>query len=145
MKPRFLTPILAVLAAGSASTSAGQPTPPWEAPMQKQFALRADQIKPLAPNRGGAIASDRITVDGKPVGYMYRSEPHNSQDSGWAFLAGDEDDTYMADSSRHGIYDVNTIANYDPAIIPHLDAPVGSAFVREGDGLVADPQGAPRQ
>jgi hypothetical protein len=145
MKPRLFPPILAFLATASASMAVGQATPPWEMPMQKQFALRADQIKPLATGRGGAIASDRITVDGKLVGYMYRSAPRNPQDSGWAFLAGDESDTYMADSSRHGIYDVNTIANYDPSIIPFLDAPVGSTFIREGDKLVADPLGAPGQ
>ena len=142
MKPPFLRPILAFLAVASAGMAAGQPDPPWEAPMQKQFALRADQIKPLAPNRGGAIASDRITVDGRPVGYMYRSAPRNPQDSGWAFLAGDEDDVYMADPSRHAIYDVNTIANYDPGIIPHLDAPVGSAFIREDGKLIPDPLAA---
>ena len=30
------------------------------------------------------------------------------------------------------VYDVNTIANYDPEIVRLLDAPVGSAFEREG-------------
>ena len=109
----------------------------------KKFRLSREQIRPLALGRGGAIASDRITVDGKLVGYMYRSASRNPQDSGWAFLAGDEDDNYMADSSRHAIYDVNTIANYDPEIIALLDAPVGSAFLRGPSGLVADPQGAP--
>lgn len=111
--------------------------------MAKQFHLSADQIRPMALGRGGAIASDRITVDGEKVGYMYRLRPMNIQDSGWAFLAGDESDNYMADASKHAIYDVNTIANYDPEIIPLLDAPVGSAFIRTESGLVADPQGAP--
>jgi len=111
--------------------------------MVKVFRIPGDQIKPLATNRGGAIASDRIVVDGRQVGYMYRQAPRNSLDSGWAFLAGDEDDAYMADSSKHGIYDVNTISNYDPEIIPFLDAPVGSAFIRESGRLVRDPIGAP--
>ena len=31
----------------------------------------------------------------------------------------------MDEASNHGVYDVNTIANYDPDIIPLLDAPVG--------------------
>ena len=35
------------------------------------------------------------------------------------------------------IYDVNTIANYDPEIIPLLDAPIGAVFVRnEHDGAI---------
>lgn len=109
----------------------------------KVFRLKAEQIRALALGRGGAIASDRIPVDGRPVGYMYRASPRNPQDSGWAFLAGDEDDAYMADATKHGIYDVNTIANYDPEIIPLLDAPIGSAFIRGPSGLVRDPQGAP--
>ena len=29
------------------------------------------------------------------------------------------------------LYDVNTIANYDPEIIPFLDSPPGSAFERD--------------
>ena len=101
--------------------------------MSKTFAIPGDQIRPLATNRGGCMASDRVTVDGAGVGYMYREEGHNPLDSGWRFLAGDEDDAYMAESGNHDIYDVNTIANYSPAIIPFLDAPIGSAFFRDGE------------
>jgi hypothetical protein len=64
---------------------------------------------------------------------MYREEPDNKSDSGWRFFAGDETDDYTEDPDHIGIYDVNTIANYDPAITPHLDAPAGSAFGRSGD------------
>jgi hypothetical protein len=98
---------------------------------KKQFALRADQIKPLAKNRGGCFATDMITVEGRKVGYMYREEPRNDQDSGWVFTAGQESQDYMDDADNHGIYDVNTIANYDPDILPFLDAPAGTAFERE--------------
>lgn len=112
-------------------------------PAEKRFHLSSEQIQPLAVGYGGAIASDGITVDGKLVGHMYRMPPRNPQDSGWAFLAGDEDEAYMSDNSKHAIYDVNTIANYDPEIIPLLDAPVGSAFLRGPSGLAVDPQGAP--
>jgi hypothetical protein len=115
------------------------------ASVNKHFKLTAEQIRPLATGRGGAIASDRITVDGRPVGYMYRIEPHNELDSGWAFLAGDESEAYMDNAANHAIYDVNTIANYDPEIIPLIDAPIGSAFIRTPAGLVRDPEGAPDQ
>lgn len=98
---------------------------------KKQFALRADQIKPLAKNRGGCCATDIITVEGRKVGYMYREEPRNDQDSGWVFTAGVETQGYMDNADNHGIYDVNTIANCDPDIIPFIDAPVGAAFERE--------------
>lgn len=88
----------------------------------------------MAPGLGGCIASDRIVVDGALVGYMHRAPPINEMDSGWQFLAGDEDEAYMADAQRHGVYDVNTIVNYDPDILPFLDTPIGSTFERASDG-----------
>lgn len=113
--------------------------------MSKQFRLSAEQIRPLVTGRGGAIASDGITVDGQPVGYMYRIRPDQKWDRGRAFFAGDESDAYMDDPNNRAIYDVNTIANYDPEVIPLLDAPVGAAFIRTAQGLVSDPQGAPSE
>jgi len=38
------------------------------------------------------------------------------------------------DLANVGLHDVNTIANYDPDVIPLLDAPPGSAFERDDDG-----------
>ena len=113
--------------------------------MTKHFKLSAEQMRPLVTGRGGAIASDRITVNGRLVGYMYRTEPRNKLDSGWVFLAGDESQAYMDNAENHAIYDVNTIANYDPEIIPLLDAPIGTAFIRTPSGLMRDPQGAPEE
>jgi hypothetical protein len=106
--------------------------------MAKQFKLSKEQIKRLVPHNGGCIASDRITVDGRPVGLMYREAPDHDADTGWRFLAGDESDEEMADSTKLGIYAVNTIANYDPSIIPFLDAAEGSALEKaeDGDGFV---------
>jgi hypothetical protein len=103
---------------------------------KKEFALSADQIKPLATNRGACFATDMITVEGRKVGYMYRDEPGDRQDSGWVFTAGYESQAYMDDADNHGIYDVNTIANYDREIIPFLDAPAGAAFERQGSSFV---------
>ena len=106
---------------------------------QKKFALRADQIRPLAEGHGGCFATDMITVEGRKVGYMYREEPDFESDSGWRFMAGRESPEYMDDADNIAIYDVNTVANYDPDIIPLLNAPVGSVFEREGGtgGFVA--------
>ncbi len=99
---------------------------------QKKFGLRADQIGPLAEGHGGCFATDMITVEGRKVGYMYREVPDFDGDSGWRFMAGRESPEYMDDAANVAIYDVNTVANYDPDIIPLLRAPVGSVFEREG-------------
>ena len=65
---------------------------------------------------------------------MYREEPDSEFDSGWRFLSGLETDAYVDDLANVGLHDVNTIANYDPDVIPLLDAPAGSAFERDDDG-----------
>ena len=97
-----------------------------------KFRLGADQIRPLLPkNYGGCFATDMITVDGLGVSFMYREEPSFAADSGWRFMSGRESQEYMDDPDNLTIYDVNTIANYDPGIIPFLDAPMGSAFERD--------------
>lgn len=100
---------------------------------KKVFRLRPEQIVPLALGLGGCLATDRIVVDGCKVGYMYRREPIREQDSGWCFFAGDEDEAYMANIENHGVYDVNTIVNYDPEILPFIDAEIGSKFERDDD------------
>ena len=101
--------------------------------MTKQFKLSADQLKPLAEGYGGCIATDKITVEGYPVRFMYREAPDNEFDSGWRFMSGFEDDAYMDDPDNLAIYDVNTIANYDPSIVPLLEAPEGSAFEKTSE------------
>ena len=68
-----------------------------------------------------------------PKGRIHVSrEPDREIDSGWRFMAGYESDEYLSNPANMAIYDVNTIANYDPEIIPFLGAPVGSAFERPG-------------
>jgi hypothetical protein len=99
-------------------------------PSKKKFKLLASEIREVAPGRGACFATDMITVVGRRVRFMYREQPDNETDSGWRFMAGYESDEYMGDPANHGIYDVNTIANYDPDIVPFLDAAYGSAFER---------------
>ena len=102
--------------------------------LRKIFKLKRHEIAPVADGRGGCLATDRITVDGMKVGYMYRDQPSRPEDSGWRFFAGDEDENYMSNTQRHGVYEVNTILNYDPGILPLLDAEIGSRFERDAEG-----------
>lgn len=79
---------------------------------------------------GSCYATDKITVDGLPVGFMYREEPDDEYDSGWRFFSGTETQDYADDPGNTSIYEVNTIANYDKAIIPFLDSEPGTEFER---------------
>lgn len=91
-------------------------------------------MRPIAEGRGSCIASDRITIDGKGVGFMYREAPRDAVDSGWHFFSGEESQEYADNPENFALYDVNTIANYDPSIVALLDAPIGSAFGRDENG-----------
>jgi hypothetical protein len=44
---------------------------------------------------------------------------------------------------NHLIFDVNT--NINPAMIEHLDAPIGSAFFWKDHRFIPDPSGAPNR
>lgn len=99
----------------------------------KAYKIAPNDILKLIPSMGGGICTDKITVDGLPIMYMYRDEPVNTKDSGWRFFSGTEDSDYMANAGFHSVYDLNTIANYEPAIIPFLNHPVGSEFERSDD------------
>lgn len=92
------------------------------------------------PNGEGCLASDRITKGGFKVGYMYREEPsEGNPDSGWRFLAGDEDDEYANNPNNLHVFAINTICNYDKDIIPYLKSPIGSAYIRvSNDGFEID-------
>src|SRR5688572_16579850 len=100
---------------------------------EKIFKLSKDQIKELTEPIGACYASDHITVDGLLVGYMYRETPHLVVESGWRFFSGSEDQEYVDNPDNLMIYDVNTIANYDPAIIPYLNMEIGTELERQGD------------
>jgi hypothetical protein len=143
MRKWFRTAFMYLIALSGAEAVHAQSTS--EAPsVHKKFVLSREQIRPLVEDHSASIASDRIMVDGARVGFMYREASDRPEDSGWRFLAGDEDDAYMDNAANHGVYAVNTVANYDPEIIPFLEAPVGSAFIRLGGKLVRDPHGAPQ-
>jgi len=85
-------------------------------------------------NGEGCFVSDMITKEGYKVGYMYREIPDdNVPDSGWRFLAGNEDEQYTDNPDNLHIFAINTVCNYDPDIIPYLSAEYGNAFIRISD------------
>lgn len=92
------------------------------------------------PNWQGArycYASDRVILDGCKIGYCFRSEPDSGDEgwnSGWYFLSGDEPESYLDNDDNFGLYDLNTVCNYDPSILVLLDAPIGISFERCSDG-----------
>ncbi len=106
----------------------------------------SDDLEPplLLPYRVGyCIAMKDLAREGARVGYMYRVRPEERGDSGWRFFRGDETDDDVSDPEKLAIYDVNTIAAVDPAIIRRLHAPHGSAWEREEGRDVFEPAEPP--
>ena len=114
----------------------------WYVKPAKQYKLSAQQMRSLLVDYQGGervacLASDRITVDGAPAGYLYREKPLDLPgvpDSGWRIFAGDEDQQYLDNPEHFEFYHLNTLCNYDPSILPLLNAAEGTAFQRAEDG-----------
>jgi len=106
---------------------------------KKKYCILPKNIKPLYPeDRGGGMVTDRVTVEGHPIRFMYRTESVAPEDSGWCFFSGvGEDDSYVNDPNNSSVMSLNTIANFDPTIIPFLGAPVGSVFEKIDDEFEA--------
>lgn len=97
---------------------------------KSNFRLKEKDIKDLIKPMGSCLASDKISIDGMKVGYMYREDPEDENDSGWRFLSGTESQEYIDDPNNSMIFEVNTMANYDEAIIPYLNKPTGTELER---------------
>ncbi len=98
--------------------------------MKKKYKLDREKVERLIPPMGACIATDQITVEGVKVGFMYREELHSELDSGWRLFSGTETQEYLDDFDNSEIFDLNVIANYDPAIIPYLKMPIGTSLER---------------
>lgn len=77
-----------------------------------------------------AFVSKRIVEDGWKVGYMYRDEARDESDSGWSFLAGNEDNEYTDNYKNIVLLTVYEVYGLDPDIWNYIDSPAGSRFIR---------------
>jgi len=85
-------------------------------------------------NNFGYVMSTKMLVNNKrKVRFMYREEPSNTQDSGWRFFCGDEDQDYIDNPDNIAIYDIETILSIDKSIKPYLSSVVGTALEREDE------------
>lgn len=100
--------------------------------MDKVFKIKPEDMKRIVDDERGCLATDKITVEGMKVGFMYRErlDEDIENDSGWRFLSGTEDQDYVDDNDNSEILTINQVANYDAAIIPYLKSKIGSSWER---------------
>src|SRR5215831_5563580 len=79
-------------------------------------------MRSLARGCGSCLAFDHIMSPSKGR-LLNREPPDHVMDGGWRFFSGEETQEHAADASSFETYDLNTIANYDPDLVPYLDAP----------------------
>jgi hypothetical protein len=99
-----------------------------------------DEDEPSLPSKyvDRCFVTNRILIDNQQVNYLYREDPETEpdekyKDSGWRFLAGDEDDVYMDNPENTQYTSIGTVLNIDDSFIHLLDYPVGSSFIRDED------------
>lgn len=79
---------------------------------------------------GYIIASHEVMQGGKPVGYFYREEPGNENDSGWRVFSGEETQEYADDPQNFSMYNASTLVEKAPAIREFLGREYPVAFRR---------------
>ena len=99
----------------------------------EKFKLKKEEIKQLTKIKGSCIASNKITVEGEKIGYMYKEKPSNEVDTGWRFFSGNEDDDYTNNPDNFNVFDINTICNYDDEIIPYLNSEINTSYEKIGN------------
>ena len=77
-----------------------------------------------------SYVSKKITDEGWKVGYMTREEALNENDSGWSFMAGNEDDEYVAHYSNIKLLSIAGVCQLDSDVLKYIDNPVGTALIR---------------
>ncbi len=77
-----------------------------------------------------SYVSKKIVDEGWKVGYMTREEVLDDNDSGWCFMAGNEDDEYVEDYNNIMLMSIGEVYQLDSDILKYIDNPVGTAFVR---------------
>ncbi len=78
-----------------------------------------------------SYVSKKITEEGWKVGYMERCEPLNERDSGWCFMAGNENEEYTSDGKNIELMIVGNVwQQFDSDILKYIDMPIGTKLIR---------------
>ncbi|MES2205530.1 MAG: DUF2185 domain-containing protein [Pseudomonadota bacterium] len=81
------------------------------------------------------FVTNNILYEGQAVGYLYREESDNKDDSGWRFTTSHETDEYMNDSNNSSYVSLGAVLRIDDSFISLLDLATGAAFIKNTEGV----------
>ena len=81
-----------------------------------------------------ALISRKVAEEGAGIGYVIRDE-WVGKDSGWRFYSGDEDALFFMEPDHMIWASLKEIADAYPELEPLLNAPAGSEYRRDQDGI----------
>ena len=80
------------------------------------------------------FVTNNILYDGDKVGYLYREEPDQDDDSGWRFTKGDETDDYVNNVENLSYVSLGAVLREDDSFISLLERESGVAFTKDKTG-----------
>lgn len=80
---------------------------------------------------GYIIASGEVMHGGKKIGYVYREQPDNQNDSGWRAFSGEESQEYADEPKNFAMYNARTVVEKFPEITALLAHECPIAFERD--------------
>lgn len=80
------------------------------------------------------FVTNNILEVGEKVGYLYREEPDEENDSGWRFTTGTETDEYMDDSDNLSYVSLGAVLRQDDSFVELLERKAGVAFLKNEAG-----------
>lgn len=79
------------------------------------------------------FVTKKILDETLKVGYLYRENTDEDNDSGWRITSNTESEEYMNSSNNMAYVSIGVVLNNDDSFIHLLNYPEGTAFVRDHD------------
>ena len=93
---------------------------------KKPGTIKPEDYVTFIENAGGCICTWSVINGETPLRWCFREESVNPVDNGWRFLGASDTDEYINNVENCAVFDFNTIANIEPAVLAIYDMPIGT-------------------
>lgn len=82
-----------------------------------------------------AFVTKRLVEENSKIGFAYRENPDNENDSGWRFFVGNESHEYVDNPDNLLLYSIEDIIKLDDCIKSILNSEINTAFEKVDTGF----------